>query len=173
MANLKSIPSVMVREREVSLLFQVHGLTAGACGERLKDYGILELPPIGKSVTGDDLVLMSNGPGMWLVQSDHRESELTLTQLREQFSDSDATVTDLSSARLIVQISGHSSRVLLKKGCPVDIDSLKANDVVSTLIGHLGATIHCLGDEFAVYVLQSFGTDFWEWCRENTLEFNI
>lgn len=173
MANLKSIPSVLIRERQVSLLFQVHGLTSDTCGDRLKDFGIHELPPIGKSVAGDDLVFMSNGPGMWLVQSENRKSEIMLLALREQFSDTDATVTDLSSARLIVQISGHSSRVLLKKGCPIDIDSLKASDVASTLIGHLGATIHCLGDEFTVYVLQSFGTDFWEWCRHNTLEFNI
>lgn len=173
MASLKSIPSVLIRECEVALLFQVHGLPSAACGERLSDYAISELPALGRSAAGDDLVFMSNGPGMWLVQSDHRDCEATLLRLREQLSGTDATVTELSSARLIVRISGHSSRVLLKKGCPLDIDSLKAGDVVSTLIGHLGATIHCCGDEFTIYVLQSFGADFWEWCRQNTLEFNI
>ncbi len=173
MAKLKSIPSVLLRECEVSLLLQVHGLSVASCGTRLSAFGIEQLPSIGKSIFGDDLLLMSNGPDMWLMQAQERELESTLQQLREALADTDATLTDLSSARLIVQVSGASSRKILKKGCPVDIDSLSGADVVSTVIGHLGVTIHCLGDEFVLYVLQSFGTDFWEWARLNSLEFNI
>ena len=173
MAKLKSIPSVLLREREASVLFQVHGLTTESCASRLKAFGIDVLPAIGKSVAGDDLLFMSNGPGMWLVQAQQRDSESTLQQLRDTLADTDATLTDLSSARLIVEVSGSSSRQFLKKGCPVDIDSLTTDDVVATAIGHLGVTIHCLGEDFVVYALQSFGTDFWEWCRLNVMEFNI
>lgn len=173
MASLKSMPSVLLLEREVSLLFQVHGLTDVACATRLNAFAIKGLPQIGKSVAGNDLMFMSNGPGMWLVQAQQRDREKTLQQLRTTLADTDTTITDLSSARLIIQVSGASGRKFLKKGCPVDIDSLVADDVVVTQIGHLGVTIHCLGEEFVVYVLQSFGTDFWEWCRLNVLEFNV
>ena len=78
MAKLKSIPSVLLREREASVLFQVHGLTPKSCASRLKAFGIDALPALGKSVAGDDLLLMSNGPGMWLVQAQQRDTESTL-----------------------------------------------------------------------------------------------
>ena len=173
MASRKSIPSVLVIECEVSVLFQVHGLTPESCGTRLTEFGIEQLPAIGKSVSGDDLLVLSNGPGMWFVQSEERAREATLIRLRELLADTDATLTDLSSARLIVRVSGSSARAFLKKGCPIDIESLVSGDAVSTVIGHLGVTIHCLGDDFTVYVLQSFGTDFWEWSRHSAREFNI
>ncbi len=173
MANRKSIPSVLVLEIEFSLLYQVHGLTTEGCGNRLNEFGVHLLPAYGKSVAGDDFEVLSNGPGMWMVQSRKRDREFILLRLRELLADTDATVTDLSSARLTVQVSGVSSRTFLKKGCPADIDSLESGDVISSVIGHLGATIHCMGDDFTVYVLQSFGTDFWEWCRLSTMEFNM
>ncbi len=174
MASRRSIPSVLLREHDVSLLFQAHGLTPEDCGERLSEYGIENLPSYGKSVSGDDFDCLSNGPGMWMIQSLERDGEATLARLRELLADTDATVTDLSSARTIVQVSGASSRALLKKGCPIDIDSLQADDVISSIVGHLGVTIHCRGDdEFVLYALQSFGTDFWEWCRHSAMEFNI
>jgi len=172
-AELKSIPSVLLHECEVSLLFQVHGLSAKQCEARLQAFGIDALPGLGKSGSGHDLVLMSNGPDMWLVEAQQREREPTLQQMRELLSDTDATITDLSSARLIVRIAGVSSRKFLKKGCPVDVDSLIADDVVATAVGHLGVTVHCLGEQFVVYVLQSFAADFWEWCKINALEFNV
>lgn len=171
--NRKSIPSVLVLEIEFSLLYQVHGLTTESCGDRLNEFGVHLLPAYGRSASGDDFEILNNGPGMWMVQSRNRDRELTLVRLRELLADTDATVTDLSSARLTVQVAGVSSRTFLKKGCPVNIDSLESGDVISSVIGHLGATIHCLGDDFVVYILQSFGTDFWEWCRLNAMEFNM
>ncbi len=173
MPKRKSIPRLLVSEIEVSLLFQVHGLTENAGGERLQEFGIQLLPDYGKSRAGDNFELLSNGPGMWLAQSQTREVETTLIRLREVLAETSATVTDLSSARQIVQVSGAASREFLKKGCPIDIDSLRTGDVVSTIISHLGVTIHCRNDDFVLYVLQSFGTDFWEWCRHNAMEFNI
>ncbi len=173
MPSRRSIPSVLIREIDVGLLFQVQGLTEKSCGKQLMEFGIQKLPAYGKSIAGEDFDLLSNGPGMYLVQSQQRDNETTFLRLRELLSDTDATVTELSSARLIVQISGTSGRSFLKKGCPIDVDSLQADDVVTTIISHLGVTIHCLGDEFVLYVLQSFGTDFWEWCRQSAREFNI
>ncbi len=173
MANRKSIPSVLVLEIEFSLLYQVHGLTIESCGNRLSEFGVHLLPAYGRSVAGDDFEMLSNGPGMWMVQSRKRDGEWTLQRLRGLLADTDATVTDLSSARLTVQIAGVSSQTFLKKGCPADVDSMESGDVISSVIGHLGATIHCMGDGFTVYVLQSFGADFWEWCRLSSMEFNM
>lgn len=173
MVEGRSIPSVSLQERNVETLFQIHGLHSSDAGGILKDYGIESLPPDRRSCSGDDTLLMWNGPGMWLFESELRTPGEALESLRELFRATEATVTDLSSARTIVRVSGASRRDLLKKGCPADIDALIDGDVVSSLIGHLTATIHCCAEYFDVYVLQSYGEDFWEWGRQNVREFNI
>ncbi len=173
MAEGRSIPSVTLQERLVETLFQIHGLDSEAMSEILKDFGIERLPHAGRSCVGNDATLMWNGPGDWMFESEFRPTDETLTLLRELFVSTDATVTDLSSARTIVRISGSSRRELLKKGCPADIDAMTDGDVITSLIGHFTAIIHCRSDCFDVYVLQSFGTDFWHWCRQNIREFSI
>ncbi len=173
MASRISMPGVYVQQRSPNLLFQIHGLHVTEHRDIFKDFGIEELPADRRSCMGAEVTLMWNGPGMWLFESETRSAESTLLDLRRMFENTDATVTDLSSARFIVRVIGSSARSFLKKGCPVDIDSLTRNDVVSSLMGHLGATIHCLGNEFDVYVLQSFWQDFWEWAQKNAREFNV
>ena len=173
MVERRSIPSVFLQERIVDSLFQINGLTPDLPNDLLKDYGFDSFPETGKSCRGEDSLLMWNGPGMCLFEAEALASSDTLSSLRKLFESSDVTITDLSSARTIVRISGASRRDLLKKGCPADIDSMVEGDVVLSLIGHLAATIHCGPDYFDAYVLQSFGTEFWEWCRTNVREFNI
>ncbi len=173
MAEGRSIPSVALQERLVETLFQIHGLESETAGDILKDFGIMRLPHDRTSGVGNDATLMWNGPGEWLFESEFRLAEETLNSLRGLFVSTDATVTDLSSARTIVRISGSSRRDFLKKGCPADVDAMTDGDVISSLIGHFTATVHCRSDCFDVYVLQSFGTDFWYWCRQNIREFNI
>ena len=173
MVEGRSIPSVTLQERFVETLFQIHGLESEAAGDILKTFGIKSLPHDGRSCLGDDAVMMWNGPGEWMFESEFRPVEETLNSLRELFVSTDATVTDLSSARTIVRVLGSSRRDFLKKGCPADIDAMKEGHVVTSLIGHFTATIHCRSDCFDIYVLQSFGTDFWHWCRQNIREFNI
>lgn len=173
MAEGRSIPSVALQERLVETLFQIHGLESDPAGEILKEYGIERLPNDRRSCVGNDATLMWNGPGEWMFESEFRPADETLKSLRGLFVSTDATVTDLSSARTIVRISGSSRRDFLKKGCPADIDAMTDGDVITSLIGHFTATIHCRSDCFDVYVLQSFGTDFWHWCRQNIREFSI
>jgi len=155
------------------MLFQIHGLHANKNNRILRRYGIWRLPPERKSWVGEDCVLMWNGPGSWLLESEDMTAELILAELRKLFRKTDVTVTDLTAARFIVRVIGSATRLFLKKGCPIDVDSMQKNDVVTTLIGHLGVTIHCRGDEFDLYVLQSFGEDFWEWCKRSTKEFIV
>ena len=173
MASRISMPGVYVQQRIPSLLFQVHGLYSKDNQDIFKDFGIEQLPADRRSCIGDDVTIMWNGPGMWLFESETLPAESTLLELRKMFENADATVTDLSSARFIVRVIGSSARPFLKKGCPVDVDALSRNDVATSLMGHLGATVHCLEDEFDVYVLQSFWEDFWEWARRNAREFNV
>ncbi len=172
MVNFYSMPGVFGEQRKFSMLFQVNGFYKDNHPNILRDFGIDELPAERRAVIGNEMTIMWNGPGMWLLESESRPSETTLDDLRVAFENTDVTVTDLSAARFSIRVIGGFARTLLKKGCPADIDSMTKNDVITSLIGHLGATIHCLGDQFHVYVLQSYGEDFWEWFQRNARQFN-
>ena len=165
-----AIPGVLFKERRVASLFQVNGLRS-ADSEVFQSLGVSQLPTNNKSVIGDDVVMMWNGPGMVLLESEIQSSEEIGREVRTLLESTDATVTDLSSARTIVRVSGNDVREFLKKGCPVNVDSLGTSDVVSTLLGHNSVTIHCVDTSFDIYILQSFGLDLWHWCQRNAREF--
>ena len=55
MADTISIPSVFLQEREVSSLFQIHGLPVADCRHILNEFGIEQPPESGKSCSGDDV----------------------------------------------------------------------------------------------------------------------
>ncbi len=173
MVDGRSIPSVFLQQQRASLLFQIHGLFTTDPSITLSEFGISRLPQNGKSEMGEDAVLMNNGPGMWLFESRERPQASTLQRLRQIIAGSDVTVTNISAARIRVQVSGERARDFLKKGCPIDINAMQVGDVATTLIGHLGTTIHCRPNQFVLFVQQSFGEDFWQWCRLNAREFNI
>ena len=163
-------PGVQFKERRVASLFQVNGLRS-IDAEVFQSLGVSQLPTNNKSVSGEGVVLMWNGPGMVLLESEIQPSEVLGSEVRILLESTDATATDLSSARTILRVSGNDVREFLKKGCPVNIDALGNNDVVSTLLGHNSVTIHCVDTSFDIYVLQSFGLDLWHWCQHSAREF--
>lgn len=169
-AVIGAIPGVMFKERRVASLFQINGLRSFN-SEVFQSLGVSQLPTNNKSVVGDDVVLMWNGPGMVLLESEIQSSKEIGREVRTLLESTDATVTDLSSARTILRVSGNDVREFLKKGCPVNVDMLGAGDVVSTLLGHNSVTIHCVDTSFDIYILQSFGLDLWHWCQHNAREF--
>ncbi len=172
MSERVSIPSVYLEERDVKQLFQIHGLKSS-------DGGLLTAicPPDQilaerKSCGGEDVKILSNGPQMWLIQIESDERRESLQSLRDALAPTGATATDLSSARVMIRVSGRSARHFLKKGAPIDVDALDSSDVAVTMIGQIGATVHCCGAYFDLYVPRSYSEDFWQWCRINAREFN-
>ncbi len=173
MADAVTLPSVLLADRQVACLLQIHGLPADKCSALTKEFKLKKSPLERKSTKGHNIQLLSNGPGMWFFESDKVAPAKLLDSVRSTLEQTDATVTDLSSARAIVRVSGVCANTLLKKGCPIDIDAMQNNDVASTLIAHFSVTIHAKKDYFDVYVMQSFAADFWNWCRINAREFNF
>ena len=167
---IDSTPGVLFRERWVQSLFQINGFKLN----RELDTnlpGVEKFPEHGKSIINNDVVVMSNGPEMYLYESGAMPPAQLLSELRDVLHQEGATVTNLSSARTIIRAQGPQVRSFLKKGCPIDVDSLAENDVVSTLVGHFSVTIHSYDSGFDIYALQTFGLDFWLWCQHNAQEF--
>ncbi len=165
---------ISLNERIAGSLFQLHGLQEGNCDQFIKEFEFEQLPDIGKSVATSLAVLMWNGPGMWMLECKLDSPDRTAKKLTKIFDTTEISIVDLSSARTIIQVTGKMASRLIKKGSPVDIDSLEVNSVVSTLIGHTSVLIHYHDElSYDIYVMQTFGTDFWHWCAYNAAEFGF
>ena len=160
-----------LQERTVASLVQINGLFQDEGKGCLSAYGIEDFPANGGSSSGEDLTIMWNGPGMWMLESRERQPQQLIPELRSKVEVCGGTVTDLSSARTIIRVSGSKAREFLMKGCPVDVEKMENSGVYSSLIGHFTVLIHCIDNQFDLYVYQTFGKDFWHWCRHNSREF--
>ena len=169
---VESGPNLLsLQERTVASLVQINGLFRDVGEGCLDAYGIEELPANGTSSSGDDLTIMWNGPGMWMLESRERQPQQLIPELRSKVEVFGGTVTDLSSSRTIIHVSGSKAREFLMKGCPFDVEKIENRSVLSSLIGHFTVLIHCIDNQFDLYVYQTFGEYFWHWCRHNGREF--
>ena len=168
-------PGVVLRELHPTAICQINGapdeaeLTGALAGLALEGE-----PTPRRAWPGKHACLLWNGPGGWLAVSSAAPPREWLSTLREALSGTDATVTDLSHARTVINVSGESAAELLLKGCPLDIEALRADDSATSLHGALTVHVHCRGKAgFDLYVYRSFGRALWEQLEEGALEFGL
>ena len=78
------------------------------------------------------------GPNNWLIFS----SVLDLIEKeKDQFNDTDFAITNISDSRTIIQLEGILVNDVLKKGCPLDINSLKEGDCANSVYNGINITI--------------------------------
>ena len=130
---------------------------------------------VNRVVLGASYDLLWNGPGKWLCVSDTVTADELVTGLRDRLAKTDVTVTDLSHARTVVKITGGCAVDVLCKGCPADIEAMGTGDCMATLIGTIGALVHCREQrhEFDTYVYRSLGQAYWEWLTDAALEYGF
>lgn len=168
-------PGVTLVEMRPCALCQINGAPpVEDIGRRLTPLGVAGTPEARRACEGEGVLLLWNGPGQWLAVSTRHAPRELLTALRDALAGSDATVTDLSHSRTIVRVSGPRAVDVLAKGCPLDLEAMRAGDSATSLLGHLTAHLHCLGDAgFDVYVYRSFGLALWEQLVEGALEYGL
>ncbi len=165
--------NLSLENRKVASLFQINGLHGAQAGEFNREFGLQQLPQSGGSAIAQDAALMWNGPGMWVIESETLGPEAVASKLRRVFENTDATAVDLSSSRTVIRASGAQAGHLIRKGSPANIGAMADCSVVSTVIGHFSVMIHHHDAVFDMYVMQTFGADFWHWCRHNAREFGF
>lgn len=122
------------------------------------------LPKECRSVGDDRLRAIWTGPGRWLLVADESSGE-AFAAVRSLPADV-AAVTDLSDARVCLHLAGDAVRLVLAKGCPVDLhpDSFAADDTVQSVLGLFRVLIDCRGnDAFDVYVARSYAKSLTDW----------
>ena len=113
-----------------------------------------------------------NGPGQWLAESDEQPSGELIAILENALRAHEASTTDLSHARTVVQVSGPAATDLLAKLCPIDVEAMRGGDSAVTLAGPFNVQVVKSGhEEFRLYVFRSFGLALWEMLQDEAAEF--
>ena len=162
---------IEIRQRLVNAIIQLNGIDATAL-ERLRQHFGLDDAPAQRVITTSNVMFLWTGPAQWLLISEQIEAGAIMTQLDEILACSDGTATDLSHGRVIVKVTGSQTRVLMAKGCPLDIESLAVGDCAATHLGEIKVIIHwCQENACELYASRSFAISLLEWLLDAAGEF--
>lgn len=136
----------------------------------------LELPRRPVISSSDAMAFVWSGANQWLAQSSEWDSVDFETKLATAL-DGLASVTDQSDGRIVLKISGGSTRHLLAKGMPIDLHprSFSAGDTALTLFGHIGVHIWQMDDtpSYELCVTRSLAADLWHMIELAGAEYGI
>ena len=133
----------------------------------------LNLPSTLKSSSNSDTRILWLGPENWLVFS----SKKNLMELeKSQFDEKDFAITDISHSRSIIELEGNLVNEVLKKGCPLDINSFKEGDCANSVYNGITITIDFISDnpkKVRIFGLRSFGESLHHSITDACLEFGF
>tara|TARA_A100001388_G_C28745768_1_gene489377 strand:- start:491 stop:1075 length:585 start_codon:yes stop_codon:yes gene_type:complete len=131
----------------------------------------LNLPSSLKSSSNSNTRLLWLGPDNWLVFSSNLD---LIEKEKKQFSELDFAITDISHSRAIIELEGNLVNEVLKKGCPLDIDSFKEGDCANSVYNGITVTIDFVSDnpkKVRISGLRSFGESLHHSITDSCLEF--
>ena len=131
----------------------------------------LSFPSSLKSTSNSNTRILWHGPNNWLVFS----SVLDLIKKeKDQFNEMDFAITDISHSRTIIELEGSLVNEVLKKGCPLDFNSLKDGDCANSVYNEVNVTIDFISEKpkkVRILSLRSFGESLHHSITDACLEF--
>ena len=131
----------------------------------------LELPSSLKSSSNSKTRILWLGPDNWLVFSSNLD---LITKENKQFNGEDFAITNISHSRTIIELEGNLVNEVLKKGCPLDINTLKEGDCANSVYNGITVTIDFISDKpkkVRISGLRSFGESLHHSITDACLEF--
>ena len=131
----------------------------------------LNLPSSLKSSSNSNTRLLWLVPDNWLVFSSNLD---LIEKEKKQFSELDFAITDISHSRAIIELEGNLVNEVLKKGCPLDINSFKEGDCANSVFNGITVTIDFVSDnpkKVRISGLRSFGESLHHSITDSCLEF--
>ena len=135
-------------------------------GLKLKD------EPLSVSNNNDTRILW-NGPKNWLLVSTKKD---LITNILQNFKETDFAVTDLSHSRAIIEIEGEDVKEVLKKGCPFNFNTLEKNNSINSTYNGIAFTVDMLDGnptKVRLFALRSFGESLYHSITDASLEFGF
>ena len=131
----------------------------------------LNFPSPLKSTSNSNTRILWLGPNNWLVFS----SVLNLIKKeKNKFNETNFVITDISHSRTIIELEGSLVNEVLKKGCPLDINSLKDGDCANSIYNEINITIDFISDnpnKVRISGLRSYGESLHYSITDACLEF--
>ena len=131
----------------------------------------LRLPQPLKVKCNNTTRILWMGPDNWLVISDNKNIYDTF---KNDFSDKDFAITDLSHSRTIIEMEGSLVREVIKKGSPLNINDLKEGDCSNSIFHAITITLDFISDSpevLRILCLRSFGESLYHSITDACLEF--
>ena len=130
----------------------------------------LKEEPLSVSNNNDTRILW-NGPKNWLLVSNKKD---LLTNILQNFKETDFATTDLSHSKAIIEIEGQEVKEVLKKGCPFNFNILEKNKSINSTYNGIAFTVDMIDDnpdKVRLFALRSFGESFYHSITDASLEF--
>jgi len=130
----------------------------------------LKEEPLSVSNNNDTRILW-NGPKNWLLVSNKKD---LLTNILQNFKETDFAITDLSHSKAIIEIEGQEVKEVLKKGCPFNFNTLEKNKSINSTYNGIAFTVDMIDDnpdKVRLFALRSFGESLYHSITDASLEF--
>jgi len=131
----------------------------------------LSFPSSLKSTSNSNTRILWIGPNNWLVFSSVLD---LLEKEKNQFNEAEFAITDISNSRTIIELEGNLVNEVLKKGCPLDINSLKDGDCANSVYNGINITIDFISEspkKVRILGLRSYGESLHHSVTDACLEF--
>ncbi len=129
-----------------------------------------ELPQANTFSAGQHGSVLWLGPGEWLIASNADRGDVIAAALRRELAGVHHAVTDVSAARTVIEIAGREARVVLAKGCSLDVHAkaFASPRTAQTLLAKARVLIQCVDDRptFRIFVPDSFAAYLGEWLTD-------
>jgi heterotetrameric sarcosine oxidase gamma subunit len=132
----------------------------------------LKEEPLSVSNNNDTRILW-NGPKNWLLVSNKKD---LLTNILQNFKETDFAITDLSHSKAIIEIEGQEVKEVLKKGCPFNFNILEKNKSINSTYNGIAFTVDMIDDnpdKVRLFALRSFGESLYHSITDASLEFGF
>ena len=132
----------------------------------------LKEEPLSVSNNNDTRILW-NGPKNWLLVSNKKD---LLTNILQNFKETDFAITDLSHSKSIIEIEGQEVKEVLKKGCPFNFNILEKNKSINSTYNGIAFTADMIDDnpdKVRLFALRSFGESLYHSITDASLEFGF
>ena len=131
----------------------------------------LNLPSTLKSSSNSDTRILWLGPDNWLVFSSILD---LIVKEKKQFDEADFAITNISHSRTIIELEGNLVNEVLKKGCPLDVNTFKEGDCANSVYNGITITIDFISNKpnkVRILGLRSFSESLYHSITDACLEF--